>query len=224
VLTRWSEQMQYMKMTMRWGTFMSALILSTSVITQLAGCAGVVTRTKLKHGAWLLLLFTIVQPFIYWQLHEADFMARSFTQIGGLLLLIRHEESIAMGGSRRGSSNDAFAGMGDGSGVGRRGASGARMQLVGRSLLMLIFFFQGARHLYSRGLTALSVTGYLVLLTLCALVLVGFKTRWSAVILAAALGVSNLWMYPFWAVRAAAACCVGWCWGAERDEGPGLRW
>jgi hypothetical protein len=28
------------------------------------------------------------------------------------------------------------------------------------------------------------------------------QARWSAVILAAALGLSNLWMFPYWTVRA----------------------
>lgn len=37
-----------------------------------------------------------------------------------------------------------------------------------------------------------------MLLSLSGLVVVGFKARWSALILAASLGLSGLYMYPFW--------------------------
>lgn len=43
---------------------------------------------------------------------------------------------------------------------------------------------------------------YLVLFSLSALVVLGFKARWSALILATSLGLSSVWMYPFWSASA----------------------
>lgn len=96
---------------------------------------------------------------MYGQLGDLDFVFRSLTQLGGLLLLLRHEDSLSAG-SRRPSTELAFAGLGaEAGGGGRVGASGARLQLIGRVLLMGIFFSQGARHLYSQGPSLLAVLG-----------------------------------------------------------------
>jgi len=129
---------------------------------------------------------------------------RSLTQLGGLLLLLRHEDSLGRG-TRRQSADLAFAGLGADAAAGGRGvASGARLQLIGRVLLMGIFFLQGGRHLFSRGFALLPALGFCALLSLSALVVIGFKARWSALILATSLGLSNLWMYPFWMVSGRA--------------------
>ena len=47
----------------------------------------------------------------------------------------------------------------------------------------------------------LNVLAMLILLTLSIMVCVGFKTEWSALMLAVVLFVASLWMYPFWAVH-----------------------
>ncbi|KAJ1625245.1 hypothetical protein T492DRAFT_1041196 [Pavlovales sp. CCMP2436] len=147
VLMRWSEQLQYMKLQMKWGTYVSALILLLSALVQAVGSVGVITRVQLKANCCLLLGFTVV----------------SFVYVGGLLLLLRHEDTLGRG-AKRGNSQDAFAGMGSESHGGRNGAgSGARLQLLGRVLLMAIFFCQGARHLYVSGVTVLSLVGFLLL-------------------------------------------------------------
>lgn len=122
-------------------------------------------------------------------------MFRSMTQIGGLLLLLRNEGRLART-NKRASMAETFVGV-------EQGAGGAQLQLIGRGLLMLIFFFQGARHFNSHGFSIVGLVGFTAMLVLCALVMVGFKARWSAVMLTAALGISNMWMYPFWTVRGA---------------------
>lgn len=95
-----------------------------------------------------------LQPVVYGQLGDPDFVFRSLTQLGGLLLLLRHEGSL--GGSRRPGAELAFAGLAA-EAAGRSGASGARLQLLGRVLLMGIFFSQGAVHIYHEGLSLLPV-------------------------------------------------------------------
>jgi len=46
-----------------------------------------------------------------------------------------------------------------------------------------------------------NITSSCFLLCLSCMVCVGFKTEWSAIALTTVLGVSNVWMYPFWAVH-----------------------
>ena len=103
-------------------------------------------------------------------------------------------------------------------------------QMSGRVLLMFVFFFQalyaengGLHQIFTKPSFFGVVTGTrsprrphashvahptvpaaaLSLLSLSALVCVGFKTEWSALILTVTLGVSNIWMYPFWSPRPA---------------------
>lgn len=205
IVMRWGEQMQYMTMQMRWPRSIAWLILMLSLVTQATGTAGVLARRQVKASCYALLAFTALQPVVYGQLDHPDFMFRTLTLLGGLLLLLRHENDIANAGKRNSGKQalSGLTGMADGPGGEGGAAAGSRLQLIGRVLLMVIFFFQGARHLYTRGLTLFSLVGYLALLGLCALVVVGFKARWSAVILAVSLGISNLWLYPFWMVRRA---------------------
>ena len=100
--------------------------------------------------------------------------------------------------------------------------------MSGRVLLMFVFFFQalyaengGLHQIFTKPSFFGVVTGTrsprrphashvahptvpaaaLSLLSLSALVCVGFKTEWSALILTVTLGVSNIWMYPFWCAR-----------------------
>ena len=47
-----------------------------------------------------------------------------------------------------------------------------------------------------------NIASSLLLLSLSVMVSVGFKTEWSALVLTVVLGVSNVWMYPFWSVHA----------------------
>ena len=82
-----------------------------------------------------------------------------------------------------------------------------RLQLIGRLLLTFIFLFQ-ALHGENGGLHTVwtkpdlwNVLSSLVLLSLAIMVSIGFKTEWSAIVLTVVLGVSNLWMYPFWRVH-----------------------
>jgi hypothetical protein len=47
---------------------------------------------------------------VYGQLFDPDFVFRTLTQLGGLLLLLRHEDVIARGARGR-STSDALGGL-----------------------------------------------------------------------------------------------------------------
>jgi len=127
---------------------------------------------------------------------DADFMCRSITLAGGLLLLIWNENDKQRRKADLGLPQDM-----DGPGA-------DRLQLAGRLSLMFIFFFQalwsenGGLHTLFTAPNFFTIMSALFLLGLSVLVCIGFKTEWSAVILTVVLGISNVWMYPFWSVDA----------------------
>ena len=47
--------------------------------------------SRVKPGCYGLLVFVAIQPFMYGQARDVDFMCRSITLAGGLLLLIWSE-------------------------------------------------------------------------------------------------------------------------------------
>ena len=90
--------------------FLGVLLLIFSAVVQL-GAASLVMRpehikpSRVKPGCYALLGFVALQPFMYGQARDVDFMCRSLTLAGGLLLLIwgendkqRNTELMGTGG------------------------------------------------------------------------------------------------------------------------------
>ena len=202
IFLRWGEQFTYMNNRMGFNYFFATLILLLSAAVQLGGSALVVRPatfqpSRVKPASYALLGFTALQPFLYGQATDLDFMCRSVTLAGGFLLLIWAENEKKQLHEDRGLLLQ-----------GENSAGADRLQLSGRLLLTFIFLFQaiagerGGLHgvITSPGL--FNIASSLLLLSLSVMVSVGFKTEWSALVLTVVLGVSNVWMYPFWSVHA----------------------
>lgn len=199
VFLRWSEQIHYMTVIMRLNYWVGVILLLISAATQLTGSALVlrpshIKPSRVKPACYMLLGFVIVQPFMYGQAKDVDFMCRSTTLAGGLLLLIWSENDRQRRSEDMGLPQDL------------QGTGADKLQLAGRLLLTFLFFFQalysenGGLHGVFSG-RILAVLSALLLLGLAGLVCVGFKTEYSAILLAVVLGITNIYMYPFWAVN-----------------------
>ena len=74
---------------------------------------------------------------------------------------------------------------------------------------MFIFFMQalwsenGGLHDVFKRRSVMGIISAIGLLGLSIFVTAGFKTEWSALLLAAILGVVDVYMYPFWSVQRA---------------------
>ena len=200
VFLRWGEQHSYMTRRMGFGSFMAGLVLLVSAAVQIGGAALIlrpasIRPSRVKPACYLLLGFTALQPFLYGQATDADFMCRSITLAGGFLLLIWAENERIQTAEFRGLPQGAPSAAAD------------RLQLTGRLFLTLIFLFQavfgqqGGLHSVLTAPGLFNVLSTLFYLVLAAMVCVGFKTEWSALVLAVVLFLSSLWMYPFWAVH-----------------------
>jgi len=199
ILLRWGEQMHYMNVVMKMNWWLAVIFLLLSAATQITGSLLVlrpvhIKPSRVKPACYSLLTFVCVQPFMYGQASDVDFVCRSLTLAGGLLLLIWSEND------RQRRNED----MGLPQGAEDTGAD--RLQLFGRMLLTFLFFFQalwsenGGLHQVFTKPRFFSILFALLFLGLAILVCIGFQTEYSAVLLAVVLGVSNFFMYPFWSV------------------------
>merc|ERR1712216_212591 len=190
-----------MTVVMKFDYYLGILLLLISAATQL-GSSALVLRpemykpSRVKPACYALLGFVISQPFMYGQATDIDFMCRSITLAGGLLLLIWSE-----------NDRQARHEMSTGLPQGVQGAGADRLQLMGRLSLTFLFFFQalysenGGLHQMFTDPGFFNIMSSLVLLALSILVCIGFKTEWSSLVLVLVLGLSNIHMYPFWAVH-----------------------
>jgi len=201
IFLRWGEQYHYMTGRMGFGPFIGTFILLCSAAVQLGGSALIVRPatfrpSRVKPASYALLGFTVLQPFMYGQATDLDFMCRSITLAGGFLLLIWAENE------KRQLMEDRGLPM-----QGETGPGADRLQLSGRLLLTFIFFFQAIRgeqgglHSVVAAPGFFNIVSSLFLLSLAVMVCIGFKTEWSAIVLTVVLGLSNMWMYPFWSVH-----------------------
>ena len=136
IFLRWGEQVHYMTAVMRLNYWVGVQFLLISAATQL-GSSFLVLRpeaikpSRVKPACYALLTFVSSQPFMYGQATDVDFMCRSITLAGGLLLLIWSENDR----QRRSE-------MGTGLLQGVQGAGADRLQLCGRLALTFLFLFQ----------------------------------------------------------------------------------
>ena len=201
IFLRWGEQHDYMTRRMGLGSFIAAILLLISAAVQFTASAlilrpATMKPSRVKQASYMLLGFVAVQPFMYGQVTDADFMCRSITLAGGFLLLIwaeneREQKVQGMGGLLQGEP----------------GANADRLQLSGRLLLTFLFLFQavhgeqGGLHSVLTAPGFFNITSSLLLISLSIMVSIGFKTEWSALVLALVLFLSACYMYPFWSVH-----------------------
>ena len=197
---RWNEQMVYLTSVMRMRRAVGFACLVLSSVVQLVASALVLRPRHLGPSRVVpacisLIVFVVVQPALYGQSNDADFVCQSVTLIGGLLLLVWSENHHAWRVS-------SLVGVP----LDLQGVGADRLQLAGRLGLTFLFFFQalcaenGGLHSVWCAPTVWSALLVALLLGLTLLVSVGFKTEPAALGLTALFGLSNIWMHPFWNV------------------------
>lgn len=200
ILLRWDEQLHYLTAAMKMQHEAATACLAISSTLQLS-CSTLVVRprrawpSRVTPACLVLVTYVVVQPFLYGQTADADFLCRSMTLAGGLLLLLWSE-------NHRQWRATAVQGIP----LDLQGANAHRLQLAGRLLLTFIFFFQalwaenGGLHAVLARPTVLGATLVATLFGLSVFISVGFKTELAALSLVVVFGATNVWMYPFWRV------------------------
>merc|ERR1711998_395167 len=132
------KQMNYLTGTrhgMGFSNWFAVIALVTSILLQIGGSllvlqGGNIPQLKgknVKVGGGALLAFLLLQPIMYGQHTDMDFMCRTLTLAGGLALLWQHDMQ------KQGNKADLFAGLPD-AGVTSQNSQ-ELVQLVGRTLI-----------------------------------------------------------------------------------------
>ncbi|XP_016952471.1 surfeit locus protein 4 homolog [Drosophila biarmipes] len=179
---QWNEQREYMDMSWGCGKFLATVFVLVNLLGQLGGCGMVMTRFKVDIAVGLLFFIVVLQTVAYSILWDFQFLLRNFALIGALLLVLAEA---------RIEGRSLFAG------VPSMGENKPKnfMQLAGRILLAFMFIT-----LIRFELSVWQVIQDIIGSILMVLVVLGYKTKLSALILVALLTVLNLYHNAWWTI------------------------
>jgi len=159
------------------------MFLGLNVIFMLAGSALVIGRKHSEYAVGGLLGVVVTQAFGYGLIFDLNFFLRNLSVVGGLLMVLSdsfHRKKFAFAGLPQIDEKDRKV----------------YFQLAGR--VLLVFLFIG--FVFSGEWTISRILVSLVGLVACVMVIVGFKAKWSAVMLVVILSIFNVLINNFWTV------------------------
>ncbi|KAI9506025.1 ER-derived vesicles protein erv29 [Coemansia spiralis] len=184
IMVQWQNQLYFLQAYRGFPWGISHFFLFANVVTMLA-CSGLaISRRSTELAVGGLFAVIVVQGFAYGLIFDFRFFLRNLSVVGGLLMLLA--ESLLA--KRR----NVFAGLPNMSDEDRS----KYVLLGGRILLVLLFvsfIFSGT---FSITRLIVSVIGGLS----CVMVAVGFKAKWSAIVLVTILSIFNLMVNNWWSI------------------------
>ncbi|XP_055389939.1 surfeit locus protein 4 homolog isoform X2 [Condylostylus longicornis] len=179
---QWSEQREYMDMSWGCGKIIATLFVLINLIGQIGGCVMVILRFRVSIAVGVLFFIVVLQTIAYSILWDLQFLLRNLALIGALLLVLAES---------RNEARSLFAG------VPSLGDNKPKnfMQLAGRILLAFMFIT-----LIRFELSFLQVFQDILGSILMVLVVVGYKTKLSALILVLLLTILNLYHNAWWSI------------------------
>jgi hypothetical protein len=186
ILSQWSDQVYYLENYQGMAAFIAHAFLYVNCLFMAVGSFGVVAKKFPTVAISLLSAVVILQSIGYGLLFDPTFMFRNLSVLGGLLMLL----SDAMSVKRR----HLFAGLPTMGEVEKT----AYVQLAGRILLVALFLSLalGGEMTLFRGIMCVIGLGVSVM------VVIGFKAKYSALMLVLLLSVGNIVLNNFWTLHA----------------------
>lgn len=144
----------------------------------------VIARRHSEYAVGALLGVVVTQALGYGLIFDLNFFLRNLSVVGGLLMVLSdsfHRKKFAFAGLPQIDEKDRKV----------------YFQLAGR--VLLVFLFIG--FVFSGEWSISRILVSLVGLIACVMVVVGFKAKWSAVLLVVILSIFNVLINNFWTVR-----------------------
>ncbi|KAJ5577033.1 hypothetical protein N7535_003959 [Penicillium sp. DV-2018c] len=184
ILTQWSDQLVYLRdfRKIPWG--ITHLFLITNVIAMIVCSTLVITRKRTEYAVAGLLGVVITQGLGYGLIFDLNFFLRNLSVVGGLLMVLSDSwvrKRFAPAGLPQLDEKDRKM----------------YVQFAGR--VLLIFLFIG--FVFSGEWTFWRVLVSLFGFVACVMVIVGFKAKWSAIILVVLLSLFNVFVNNFWTLH-----------------------
>ncbi|KAK8087950.1 hypothetical protein PG997_002911 [Apiospora hydei] len=184
ILTQWNDQLLYLHDYRHFPSGLNHTFLLVNVLTMVACATMVIIRKHSDYAVAGLMGVVVVQAFGYGLIFDLNFFLRNLSVIGGLLMVL--SDSWVR-------KSKAFAGLPSLDEKDRK----MYFQLAGR--VLLIFLFIG--FVWSGEWSLWRVVVSLVGLVACIMVVVGFKAKFSAIMLVVILSIFNLLVNNFWTLH-----------------------
>lgn len=183
IVTQWEDQTYYLENFQKMPNFVAIAFLSLNVFLMILGSGMIITRQFTGLASGILTSTVVLQSLGYGLISDMNFLLRNLSVVGGLLLLLSDSLSSA-------KKKDLFAGLPALSETSRS----MYLQLAGRILLVALFF----SFLLAGEMTIFRMLMSVVGLVVVVMVVIGFKAKYSAVLLVLFLSVANLVLNNWW--------------------------
>lgn len=184
IITQWNDQLLYLHDYRHFWTGANHLFLILNVIVMVACSGAVITRKHSEYAVGGLIGVVVVQAIGYGLIFDLNFFLRNLSVMGGLLMVL--SDSWVR-------KAQAFAGLPEINETDRK----KYFQLAGR--VLLIFLFIG--FVFSGKWSIWRVIVSLFGLVACVMVVIGFKAKFSAIMLVVILSIFNLLVNNFWTLH-----------------------
>ncbi|MCJ1236940.1 hypothetical protein MMC14_004924 [Varicellaria rhodocarpa] len=184
IVTQWNDQLLYLHDYRSFPRGLNHLFLLTNVIAMVTCSTMVVLRKRANQAVAGLLGVVVTQALGYGLIFDLNFFLRNLSVMGGLLMVLSDSwvrKTFAPAGLPQIDEKDRKM----------------YFQLAGRVLLIFLFVgfvFSGD---WGIGRVIVSLMGFVA----CVMVVVGFKAKFSAVMLVVILSVFNVFVNNFWTLH-----------------------
>ncbi|KAK4547264.1 hypothetical protein LTR36_000919 [Oleoguttula mirabilis] len=184
IITQWSDQLVYLHDYRHIPNGITHIFLIANVIAMTASSLLIIIRKYSVYAVMGLIGVVITQALGYGLIFDLNFFLRNLSVMGGLLMVLSDSwvrKKFAPAGLPQIDEKDRKM----------------YFQLAGR--VLLIFLFIGFVFAGDWSLGRLVVIGFGAVA--CVMVVVGFKAKWSAIILVMILSIFNVMVNNFWTLH-----------------------
>lgn len=185
IVTQWSDQLLYLNEYRGIPDKLTHLFLIINVVAMVVCSMLIIIRRHSEYAVAGLVGVVITQALGYGLIFDLNFFLRNLSVMGGLMMVLSDSwvrKKFAPAGLPQIDEKDRKM----------------YFQLAGRVLLIFLFagfVFAGE---WSISRVLISILGFIA----CVMVVVGFKAKWSAVMLVLILSIFNLVVNNFWTLHA----------------------
>ncbi|KAI9839886.1 MAG: hypothetical protein M1819_000078 [Sarea resinae] len=185
IITQWSDQLLYLHDYRHIPYGLTHLFLAVNVVAMLTCSILVIARKHSEYAVTGLFGVVVTQALGYGLIFDINFFLRNLSVTGGLFMVLSDSwvrKRFAPAGLPSVDEKDRKM----------------YFQLAGRILLIFLFLgfiFSGKWNFWR---VLVSIFGFIS----CVMVVVGFKAKWSAVILVVILSIFNIFVNNFWTLHA----------------------
>ncbi|KAF2255925.1 SURF4-domain-containing protein [Trematosphaeria pertusa] len=184
IITQWKDQLTYLHDYRHIPTGLTHLFLIVNVIAMTACSFMIIVRKHSDYGVFGLIGVVVLQGIGYGLVFDLNFFLRNLSVMGGLLMVLSDSwvrKRFAPAGLPQLDEKDRKM----------------YFQLAGRVLLIFLFVGFVFRGDWSFWRICVSFLGFVA----CVMVVVGFKAKFSAIMLVVILSIFNVLVNNFWTLH-----------------------